>query len=181
MKSKLSLMAAMVGLAMLATPIAAAAKDHCHYPRRYGATWVPAPRPYPVHDWRDRDGDEWREHRWGDGDEWREHRWGDEDEDDDSRGYYPAPAYTAPVYGYGYRDPCQRARSVVNNYYKDRNTGHPAAANDLLRQNQWAFHSGCGVGPAPYNYGGYGNYGYGGYGQAYGGSSMLAPLLQYIR
>jgi hypothetical protein len=184
MKSKLSLVAAMVGLAMLATPIAAAAKDHrFDYVRgqggyvvnkhefKHGATWV------PVHEWHDRgwgDRDEWREHRWGDGDDYRGYG---------PRGYYPAPAYAAPapVYGYGpgygYRDPCRRANSVWYNYQKDRATGHPAAAYDLLRQNQWALHSGCAAGPAPYGYGG----GYSGYGQPYGGSSMFSPLLQYFR
>ena len=34
----------------------------------------------------------------------------------------------------------------MTNYYKDRNTGHPAAAYDLLRQNQWALNSGCATG-----------------------------------
>jgi hypothetical protein len=175
MKTKLSLMAAMIGLAMLATPIAAAAKDHHSYDYvraqggyaapvfvnkhdfRHGATWAPAPRAYPVHDWRDRG--------WHDG--YRGYG---------SRGYYPAPVYAAPapVYGYGpgygYRNPCQRAGSVMYNYQKDRATGHPAAAYDLLRQNQWVLHSGCGAGAAPYGYGG-------GYGRPYGGSS----LLQYFR
>ena len=207
MKSKLSLMAAMVGLAMLATPIAAAAKDHrVDYGRgqggyvvnkhefRHGATWVPAPRTYPVREWHDRG--------WGGGDrdEWREHRWGDDDyRGYGNRGYYPAPVYTAPQYGYGpgygYRDPCRRAGSVLYNYQKDRATGHPAAAYDLLRQNQWALHNGCAAGPAPYAGRGlfngfgapaYGNSGYGqpyggSYGQPYGGSSMFSPLLQYFR
>ena len=187
MKTKLSLIAALVGLAMLATPIAAAAKDHhgYDYVRSQGGyfvnkhdvrhgTWAPAPRAYPVHDWRDRG-------------------WNDRDADDGYgyrgygyRGYYPAPVYSAPapVYGYGrgygYGDPCRRAGSVMYNYQKDRATGHPAAAYDLLRQNQWALHSGCAAGPASYGYGGgYGNYR--GYGQPYGGSSTFSPLLQYFR
>lgn len=188
MKTKLSLMAVLVGLAMLATPIAAAAKDHHHYDyvRSQGGyfvnkhdahhgTWVPAPRVYPVRDWRDGG--------WGDRDEWREHEWHDGYRGDGYRGYYPAPVYTAPapVYGYGpgygYRDPCRRADGVLYNYQKDRATGHPAAAYDLLRQNQWVLHSGCAAGPAPYGYGG----GYGNYGQPYGGSSTFSPLLQYFR
>lgn len=206
MKSKVSLMAALVGLAMLATPIAASAKDKNHYfindshqARPYAVvvnkhdfrngkhgTWIAAPRRLaPV--------------------EWRDHRWNDHD-DDDYRGYrhyYPAPVYTAPVYaapaypGYGgYGGNCRAARSVLYNYRKDQATGHPAAAYDLLRQNQWAFHSGCSVG-TPYAggrfgglggvpaYGSYGynnGYGYNGYGQPYGGGSILTPLLgQFVR
>jgi len=125
-------------------------------------------------------------------------------------GYYPAPSYpvrgyAVPAYpaagpyygapGYAVADPCRRAASVMYNYYRDRNTGHPAAAYDLLARNQWAFHSGCaGVGPgaAPLfsgfgglpAYNGYGGYGQpyggynGGYGQPYGGSSILGPLIQ---
>ena len=85
----------------------------------------------------------------------------------------------------------------MNTYYRDRNTGHPAAAYDLLRQNQWAFRSGCASrsafggrtvrrtrwigwilgGQRPGGYGNYGGYN-GGYGQPYGGTSMLAPLIQ---
>lgn len=207
MKSKLGLMATLVGLAVLATPIAAAAKDHRQdYVRgqgghvenkhkfHHGGTWAAEPRVYPVHEWHDRG--------------WRHRDW---DEDDyrgySSRGYYPAPVYAAPapVYGYGrgygYQDSCRQAASVMYNYQKDRATGHPAAAYDLLRQNQWALHSGCAAGSAPYGGGGqfngfgapgygnngygapYGGYGqpYGGYGQPYGGSSMFSPLLQYFR
>ena len=68
----------------------------------------------------------------------------------------------------------------MRTYARDRATGHPAAAADLLRQNQWALHSGCAGGngggllgglggggyrgaPAYNNGGGYGNGGLGGY------------------
>jgi len=93
----------------------------------------------------------------------------------------------------------------MRTYARDRATGHPAAAADLLRQNQGIMRSGCvnggrfgggrgfgglgglgGYGAAPvYGNGGY-NRGYGngayngGYGQPYGNGSMLAPLLGYI-
>lgn len=233
MKSKRSLMTVLVGFAMLAMPITAAAKDHGRFARgnshtarvarsfnvpartfspivvnkhefRGGprAMWMPAPAAVARHEWRE-DHHEWK-HGWGDADDYQNYGNG---------GYYGAPAYAAPVYaapvysGYGgYGRNCVNARRVVNTYYRDRNTGHPAAAYDLLRQNQWAFHSGCAVGspyagggllgafgglggygavPAYGNYGGYnGGYGYngGGYGQPYGGTSMLAPLLQqFIR
>lgn len=204
MKSKLSLAGVLIGLAMLATPISAAAKDRnhqfgnnghaaCNFGRvvvgrrdfRNGrkATWLPAPPGlYPVRDsdnddrgWR-RDWDE--DHDWYEDRDW-ENEDGDRDDDDDYGSYYPAPVYgapvyAAPVYGRGVGRNCWKARHIVSTYWRDRNTGHPAAAYDLFRQNQWAFRSGCGVGPAPYNnvYSGYG------YGLPYGGSSNLTPLLQ---
>jgi len=220
MKFKRSLMTVLVGLAMLATPIAAAAKDHNRYDNSHAArvsrsfnaparnvapvvvnrhafrqgsaaTWMPAPAVVARHEWRGN-------HRgWnrGDGD-------ADDYQNYGNPRYYPAPVYTAPVYaapvyqgygaGYGGGQNCGKAQRIVNTYYRDRNTGHPAAANDVLRQNRWAFRSGCVAGapmagglfgglggvPAYNNYGGY-NGGYnGGYGQPYGGTSMLAPLIQ---
>jgi len=217
MNSKASLMAALVGLAMLATPIAASAKDKNHYfsnnsyaarvsrpyvgpvvvskhEFRHGprATWMPAPQPLAPVEWRGRG-----------------HRWGDHDDDDyrGYRNYYPAPVYNAPVYAApaypaygGYGRNCRAARSLLYNYNRDRNTGHPAAAYDLLRNNQWAFHSGCsagtpyaggglfngfgGLGGGPaygYGYNGY-NQPYGGYGRPYGGGSILTPFLgQFVR
>jgi hypothetical protein len=124
-------------------------------------------------------------------------------------GYYSTPAYAGPAYaapgypaavpyaaapyyggvGGGYAGGCDNARRVINTYNRDRNTGHPAAAYDLLAQNQWAFHTNCGAAMVPMGgmfsgFGGgapaYGNYGgyNGGYGQPYGGSSILAPLIQ---
>ncbi len=101
-----------------------------------------------------------------------------------------APYFGAPGYAGG--APCGQARGIVNTYYHDRNTGHPAAAAYVLAHNQWAFRGGCGGAapnagglfggagraPAYNNYGGY-NGGYnGGYGQPYGGGSTLAPLIQ---
>jgi hypothetical protein len=189
MKLKRGLTTVLVGLAMLATPIAAAAKDFHYrgYPHsgqyaapavvtrhdfRHGAVWAPAPAAVVGPNWR-------QERRWANANAYRNY------------GYYTSPGYAAPVYaapvypaaapyyagGYG-GNPCGRAHSVVNNYYRDRATGHPAAAYSLLAQNRWAFNSGCGGGPG--NGGGYRNYG--GYGQPYGGSSMFGPLIQqYIR
>jgi len=200
MNSKRGLMTVLVGVAMLAMPLTAAAKDHGRFNNsqarnfttpyvapgfvskhefRNGATWMPAPRAASA--------DEWRENHRG----WN---YG-------NRGYYPAPVYTAPVYaapvypgygyggGYGGGQGCGQAQHVMRTYQRDRATGHPAAAADVLRQNQWALRSGCAGGLGGYggygnNYGGYGNNygGYnGGYGQPYGNGSMFAPLLQYIR
>ena len=204
MNSKRGLVTVLVGLAMLATPIAAAAKDHHGWNGQYvapavvgrhdfrnGAVWVP-PAAVARHDWRERN-------------------W--------NRGYYGAPAYVAtPVYpvaapyygggpvgfgGYGGGGGCGAASRVMRTYQRDRATGHPAAAYDVLRQNQWAMHSGCATGApvggglfggrggyrgaAPYGGGYNGGYGQpygggynGGYGQQYGNGSMLAPLMQYF-
>lgn len=201
MKSKRNLITALVGLAMLATPITAAAKDHRdNYTRASQAHTFSAPvrsRVGTVNEYRGlgavahRD---WHEdhHGWDRGYGYGYGR----------PGYYATPAYVAPYYagpvyggggyGYGGGGSCAHARQIVTTYQRDRYTGHPAAAADVLRQNQWAFRSGCGGGVAPYagglfsgfggapaytNYGGYNrgyNTGYnqpygGGYGQPYGG------------
>jgi hypothetical protein len=219
MNSKRSLMTALVGLAMLATPIAAAAHDYNHYDHAtHAARVAAATHPFANHVYGNgafARHERHEERAIADANAYRNY----------GRGYgapaYVAPAYTAPVYaapvyaapayatpgyaaapyyggGYGGGNGCRRAQSVMTNYYKDRNTGHPAAAYDLLRQNQWALNSGCatgapglgsassmggllgglgGYGRPAYN-GGY-NTGYAqqGYGQPYGGGSMLAPLL----
>jgi hypothetical protein len=100
----------------------------------------------------------------------------------DNPGYYPAPAYAAPVYAapvyaapayaapaysaYGGGNGCNGAQRVMRTYARDRATGHPAAAYDLLRQNQWAMRSGC-AGGAPMGGGLLGGLGgLGGYGGA---------------
>ena len=104
-------------------------------------------------------------------------------------GYAPAYQATTPYYGapgYAGGASCARAQRIVNVYQRDRATGHPAAAADLRRQNEWAFRGGCGgVAPTGGLFSGfngapaYNNYGYnGGYGQPYGATSMLAPLFQ---
>ena len=221
MNSKRGLMTVLVGVAMLAMPLTAAAKDHGRFhnsqarnftqaqgfaPRhefRNGATWMPAPAVVSRDEWRENHGGR----NDGDADDYRNYG---------NRGYYPAPVYNAPVYaapayqgyGYGGGQGCAQAQHIMRTYQRDRATGHPAAAADVLRQNQWALRSGCAA-PAYNNYGGYngggynnggllgglgglggyqnapayGNYGgyNNGYGQPNGGGSMLAPLLQYIR
>ena len=64
MNSKRGLITVLVGLAMLATPIAAAAKDHGHsdnsraaresrHEFRNGGTWMPAPAAVAGHDWHE--------------------------------------------------------------------------------------------------------------------------------
>src|ERR1019366_5453263 len=200
MKSKRSVMTVLVGLAMLATPIAAAAHSNDNYAHNNSraahvsrSSNAPARNVAPAvvtrHEFHNNAvpaNRGWRANRdWRDANAYQNYG---------HPGYYPAPVYTAPGYGAGYGggQNCASAQRIMNNYYRDRNTGHRAAANDLLRQNQWAFRSGCGGG-SPYaggllgglgcnggapaynnNYGGYNR----GYGQPYGSSSMLAPLLQ---
>jgi len=241
MKSKQILMSALIGFAMLATPIVASAKDHKGDGRNYShqsesrsfnagnkhefkagnkhefhnqggnGRWAAAPYVAARHDWNeDRHENRWNEDRHDNGLHrgWR-NRVGDADDyrDYGSRGYYAGPAY-APYYGrQGYAGyaggACGWAQHVQNVYTRDRNTGHPAAAADLLPQLRRAQQAcggvpyggglfsgfgGYGGDPAYSNYGGYNgynnsNYGAynGGYGQPYGyggGSSMLAPLLQ---
>lgn len=207
MKSKRNLMTMLVGLAMLATPITAAAKDHnndaVNYSHASQVRTFNAPArgvrvgtaaeyrnegPLAHRDWK-------AAHKeWKDG-----YRYGGPAYY--GPGYYrgpvaayPAAPYYAPGYaGYGGGGgSCAQARKVMNVYQRDRYTGHPAAAADYLRQNQWAFRSGCvgsagpgagglfngfgGFGGAPayrgagYNGGaGYGQPYGGGYGQPYGG------------
>ena len=218
MKSKRSLMTVLVGLAMLAAPITAAAYDNnhrahndshaAHVSRSFNAPArsfaAPRNNVAPAVTRREFRNNavaanrDWRANRsWADANAYRNYG-----QNYGNPGYYPAPVYTAPGYmvpgygaGYGGGQNCARAQRIINDYYRDRNTGHPAAASDLLARNQWAFHSGCG-GAAPYaggllgglggvpaynNSGGYGQpySGYnGGYGQPYGSGSMLAPLIQ---
>jgi hypothetical protein len=201
MKSKRSLMTVLVGLAMLATPITAAAYDHNGYahnnsraahvsrssnapvrgfvaPRNVVGPAVVARHELhnnalpAVRDWR-------ADRAWRDANAYRNYG---------NRGYYPAPAYpaVAPYYGapgYAGAQSCRQAQSIMYNYYRDRNTGHPAAAADLLARNQWAFRSGCGgaaanAGGLFRGLGGMPAYNNGGYGQPYGSTSGLAPLIQ---
>jgi GNAT superfamily N-acetyltransferase len=168
MNSKRGLMTVLVGVAMLAMPLTAAAKDHGRFHNsqarvftpaptvapvvvskhafRHGATWMPAPVVVGRHEWRGNHG------RWNDGD-------ADDYQGYGNRGYYAAPVYTAPVYaapvyaapayqgyGYGGGQGCAQAQRVMRTYQRDRATGHPAAAADVLRQNQWALRSGCASG-----------------------------------
>ena len=188
MNSKRSLMTALVGLAMLATPIAAAAHDYNHYDHATHAARVAAAvnasHPFAGHAFGGNGAfarhERHEERAIADANAYRNYGYG--------RGYgYAAPAYVAPVYaapayatpgyaaapyygggyggGYG-GNGCRHAQSVMTNYYKDRNTGHPAAAYDLLRQNQGALNSGCAtgapvMGSAPLGglFGGLGGYG----------------------
>jgi hypothetical protein len=192
MNSKRGLMTVLVGVAMLAMPLTAAAKDHrfdksraraftpvvvTKHDFRHGATWMPAPATITRHDWRG--------HRaWENANAYSNYG---------NRGYYAAPAYVAapvyaaPVYsgyggGYGGNgggQGCGNAQRVMRTYARDRATGHPAAAADVLRQNQWALHSGCAGGNGGGLLGGLG--GQGGYrgGQQYnnyGGGGLLGGL-----
>lgn len=164
----------LVGLAMLAMPLTAAAEDHNFHAQNNHAAHAAARNyaravrngavaPGAVRDFR-------AERAFGNAGEYRNYGRAY----NYNRGYYGAPGYVgapgyaAPYYGggvpgYAVGNGCGRAQSVMNQYYRDRNYGHPAAANDLLRQNQWAFRSGC-AGGAPV--GG----GFGGLGGLFGGA-----------
>ena len=213
MKAKRNLMTVLVGLAMLATPIAAAAKDHkdsatnTSHPSHSSSFHASAAPARTFNTTKIGTVDEYRNqgavaHR-----NWVDNHWVDNHRGWGyghpgyyaNRPYYAGgPAYYgAPGYaGYGGGGSCAQARSIMSTYENDRYKGHPAAAADVLRQNQWAFRSGCGSpntgfggfgggapfggfggggapfgGGAPYG-GGYG----GGYGQPYGGG--LGGILQ---
>jgi Ni/Co efflux regulator RcnB len=173
MNSKRGLMSALVGLAILATPMAAAAKDYNHYDSHaahVSRNVARAVRNDAVanHDFR-------ANRAFADAHAYRNYGYA-------NRGYYGAPAYAAPAYAGGYGgyaggNGCGNAARVINTYDRDRNTGHPAAAYDLLAQNRWAFRSGCGGG-APVGGGmlgglvpSYNNYG--------GGGGLLSGLAGY--
>jgi|SRR5208282_957959 len=213
MKSKRSLLTVLVGLAMLATPITAAARDNHDYARNNShasrashsftepARSFASARNVPAAVTRN----VFRNHAvaaapgrtWGTVDEYRNYG------GNYARpGYYAAPAYpvaapyaVAPYYGggapgYAGVSGCTHAQGIMNIISHDRATGHPAAAYDVFKQNQGLLQAcgggvpatsglfsglgGLGGAPAYNNYGGYN----GGYGQPYGGTSMLAPLIQ---
>jgi len=151
MNSKRGLMTVLVGLAMLATPIAAAANDHNHFDA-HAARVAARNTAVARHDRHEN-------RAWENANAYRNYG---------NRGYYGAPAYVAAPYygggagGYGGGGGCGGASRVLNTYQRDRATGHPAAAYDLLRQNQWALHSGCASG-APVGGGLFGLGGQGGY------------------
>src|SRR5208282_1486538 len=47
---------------------------------------------------------------------------------------------------------CAGAQGIQNIYWRDRNTGHPAAAAKVMSENEWAFRGACTSG---YSYGEY--------------------------
>jgi hypothetical protein len=49
---------------------------------------------------------------------------------------------------------CREAQRIRGVYWQDMNSGHPSAANDVRRQNEWAFGGGCGAN-SMYGYGDY--------------------------
>jgi hypothetical protein len=171
MNSKRGLVTVLIGLAMLATPMAAAAKDYHHYDShaaRVEARAVNASaHPFAA----TRNYDRFVRH---DAAAYRDYGY----RGYAAPGYVGAPAYAAAPYyagggGYGGGNGCGSASRVMNTYYRDRNTGHPAAAYDLLAQNRWAFRSGC-AGAAPAGGGLFGGVpAYNSYG---GGSGLLGGL-----
>lgn len=189
MRSIKSILAAIAGVAMLAVPITASAaghhrnaRDRAHY-----AESAPARRSFnvrnfaPARAFAPRAAEGRRFRRFG--------------RDDDAFGGYtnygysnygytpPAPVYVPPAPEVNYAAPyygsnCTAAQRAINIARHDRNTGHPAAANDVLRNHSQALAS-C---PQVGGMAAYGNYGYGAqaYPYGYGAPSAIAPLLQYF-
>lgn len=194
MNSKRGLMTVLVGFAMLATPMAAAAKDYHHHDSHAARVEARAANASARSYVATRNYDRAVRH-----DEAAYRAYGYRGYA--APGYVGAPAYAAAPYygggygggGYGGGSGCGSAQRVMNTYYRDRNSGHPAAAYDLLAQNRWAFNSGCagtaggggmlggllGGSPAAYsnyrpayNGGGYN----GGYNQPYRNNGFLGGL-----
>jgi hypothetical protein len=127
----------LVGAVMLvfAMPMTASARDWDHHDNGRHDGWVQGYR-----------------------DDFHHYGWVDHD-----RGYFsPAPrAYYpnnysgyAPAYGTGYAGLCGNLTRLQNVYRQDRATGHPAAANDVVRQMQGA-EARCGGVSSVYPYSGY--------------------------
>jgi hypothetical protein len=165
MKSKRSLMAVLAGLAILAAPITAAAFDDNNGHNDSHPAPVSRSSNAPAHNGHSADVNGHGFHNnaapanrdWHDNHNAATRGYGAPDYR--GPGYYGAPAYAgreywgpgyavgspyygAPIYSNG-SSSCRAAQSIVNNYYRDRNSGHPAAAAELLARNQWAFHSAC--------------------------------------
>jgi hypothetical protein len=183
MKCRRNLLSGLIGLALLAAPIAAAArdndsgKDNSHQSARAttarsevreqsstrAETHVVAPANMSMSESRERHDvrsynrapavaarrdmrEDRREDRVDARREWRNSRDGDDrwdhdryniHRDYDDRGYYPSYSGGAPYYAMprGYAGgSCAWARHLRAVYLHDRNTGHPAAANDLIPQ-----------------------------------------------
>ena len=202
MKSKRGLMTLLVGVAMLAMPLTAAAKDHGRFKnpqaRNFASAQYVAPAVTTGHEFRH--GAALTPAAGGLGHRnWNlNHRGLNGGYAGNYQNYaapayaapvyaapayaapvYTAPAYAAPVYsGNGGGNGCGGAERVMRTYARDRATGHPAAAYDLLRQNQWAMRGGC-AGGAQTGRGLLG--GLGGYGGAQqyvnqGGGGLLGGL-----
>jgi hypothetical protein len=133
---------------VVAMPMSASAHDWDHHDHDNGHHYG----------WYKHDRDDF--HGWGNRDRGDLHDWGwrhydRDDEDDDAPRYYSNDYYPNNYYR-GYRgDPCANLTHLRNVYRRDRRTGHPAAANDLVRQMRSA-EARCGGAP----YAGYGGYGY---------------------
>jgi len=154
MEYRKKLITGLIGLAMLATPIAAAAKD---LGSRSDNNNAPISRTYdmPTHpdSWTSSPivlVDDWREDRYE-----RNHRWGN-----DGWRYRRGYGYNRGYYRYGNRGyymprnyaggSCGWAQHLRRVYNQDRWSGHPAAAEDLLPRLRRAERA-CGGGSYGYN------------------------------
>jgi len=140
---------------VLAMPMTASARDWDHDNGRHNG-------------WVHQDRDDFHHYGGVHSDRDDVHHYGRVDHDRDyfrpaPRVYYPNNYYGyAPSYGRGYAGGCGNLTRLQNVYRQDLATGHPAAANDVVRQMRR-----CGGVSSAYPYSGY-------YGQ---NGSVFAPLL----
>jgi hypothetical protein len=204
MRSTNSLIAAILGVAMLATPVAAAAAEHHRGDRNSARAAASAPHSFNFHNsapagplaaTRAFAPRAYRGNRGERSVNWRHDRnfaYNNLPATNAVVPIYPSYGYTnsvpmagyvapAPMVGYAapeYGSPCVVAQRAIKIARHDRRTGHPAAANDVLRNNSQALASCPQVSGLSAN----GSYGYNAAYQAspygYGSSTMLAPLLQ---
>ncbi len=181
MRSTKSLFAAIVGVAMLATPITAAAAKHHHGTGNHARAAASTPRSFnhrnsarassfaPAPYFAPR---AFANNRGARSAAWNQRR--DFDADDNFSGNggafraYPSYGYNsygynnvvpAPAVGYmtpNYGSSCAAAQHAMNIARHDQRTGHPAAARDVLRNSSRALASCPGIGGMPANY----SYGY---------------------
>jgi hypothetical protein len=202
MRSTKSLIAAIMGVAMLAMPITAAAAEHHRDAVHVARAAAFAPRSFRVRNstparsfaaTRAFAPRAFANDRFARSSNWRQYRAynagnGVVTPVYPSYGYsnplpVPAVGYLAPAPAVGYADPnygspCVAAQRAIKIAHHDRRTGHPAAANDVLRNNSRALAS-C---PQANSLTAYNAYGLPqqAYPYSYGTGSVVAPLLQNL-
>src|SRR5208337_4787607 len=154
MKFSRNLMTGLIGLAMLAAPITAAAQDRdsgkydSHQAQVQSHDNAPARTAAPAIATRKESRDQRDARSFNTGPVVTEHRDVRVDRDHDGPYAVEAPIYVMPR-GYA-GGACGWARHLRTVYEQDRNTGHPAAAADLLPQLRKAERA-CGGVPYGYN------------------------------
>ena len=174
MTTRKNILAAMVGLAMLAMPARALAGDHHH------RDWDDNQRPRTWHDQGWHNG--WYKNH-GDRDDYRYaqpvwHHEEDEDEDCDEGGGYYGGGYEPPYYGGSeslaqlYRDRQSEYRTYLNMLHRHDSRAANRVLQVLRRTDQRIAALNGGYAPAP----GYGNYYGSGYNNGYYGNNGNNPM-----